>query len=115
MSEEKLIKYLEYILDCLENTGNVTLYAETQKEEIKGLLDLYNKQKEEIDYYKKQNEIKGKLLNTSLNETRKHCISKDKIRDKIKELEKKEKNCNFTGLITECEIKIETLKELLEE
>ena len=42
-------------------------------------------------------------------------ISKDKIRDKIKELEEKEKNCNFTGLITECEIKIETLKELLEE
>lgn len=39
----------------------------------------------------------------------------DKIRDKIKELEEKEKNCNFTGLITECEIKIETLEELLEE
>lgn len=48
MSEEKLIKYLEYILDCLENTGNVTLYADTQKEKIQGLLDLYNKQKEEI-------------------------------------------------------------------
>lgn len=39
----------------------------------------------------------------------------DKIKDNIKELEEKEKNCNFTGLITECEIKIETLKELLEE
>ena len=42
-------------------------------------------------------------------------IPKSKIRDKIKELEEKEKNCNFTGLITECEIKIETLNELLED
>lgn len=43
-------------------------------------------------------------------------IPKSRIRDKIKELEEKEeKNYNLTGLITECEIKIETLKELLEE
>lgn len=41
-------------------------------------------------------------------------ISKSKIKEKIDELEKLEKSFNFSGLITECEIKIEAYKELLE-
>ena len=94
-------------------------------------LDLYNKQKEEIEelkfkyiarkdrtiqeieYYKDELEKESSIW-TKI-EKGNNYISKNKIRDLIKELEEKEKNCNFTGLITECEIKIETLKELLEE
>ena len=76
MSEEEIIEIIEAVKE------KDTYWLTTKEfEAMIGLLDLYNKQKEEIDYYKKQNEIKGKLLNTSLNETRKHCISKDKIRD----------------------------------
>lgn len=41
-------------------------------------------------------------------------IPKSKIKEKIEELEKLEKGFHFTGLITECETKIEVLQELLE-
>ena len=126
--EKKAIERIEDIIYKRDETNyaddrEITLY-EDDIQKISKLLNLIDKQKEEIDYYKKQNEIKGKLLNKSLNETRKHCISKDKIRDKIKELEENIKVYNEnsyydpfynTDYVARIKAQIIILKSLLKE
>ena len=83
MSEEEIIQTLENRLkswnnikeDCKNSElSNVIDQIEKDNQATQGLLDLYNKQKEEIEDYKYMIEI--------------NYISKDKIRDKIKKLEK---------------------------
>jgi hypothetical protein len=107
MTEEEIIEKIKTYLD-IENDG---FSGHIEPEIVQALLDLYNKQKEEIEDYKSGYFFTAKQM---------HYIDEDyidkvKIIGKIEDLEEKEKNCHFTGLITECEIKIETLKELLEE
>ena len=58
MSEEEIINVLSYQL----NMKNTDVYTPINYDAIQGLLDLYNKQKEEIKYwrdnfYKQQKEI----------------------------------------------------------
>lgn len=154
MSEERIkerCKREDIALKIVKGFLKKDCYTDTELEySLNTLLDLYDKQKEEIqsltnqlDFIGEQNryierqtiylnklekELQGERIETEKMQKNYEAvidkmeyeigydyISKNKVRDKIKELEEKEKNCNFTGLITECEIKIETLKELLEE
>ncbi len=75
------------------------------------LLDLYNKQKEEIEYYKDELEKESSIW-TKI-EKGNDYISKDKIR---KEIEKTEKELYYGDILQRyAYIKINTLEELLEE
>jgi hypothetical protein len=86
------------------------------------LLNLIEKQNNRLEQLEKENEFwkeyKEKLdkLDTKdfiFKHELENYIPKSVIREKIEELEKLEKGFNFTGLITECETKIEVLNELL--
>ena len=98
MSEEEIIENVKELIGLYKSNMQGYSY-----QAIQGLLDLYNKQKEEIkqktimaEAFKKAlgdiiqgkkwcKEIKGgKTLHIDLHE---NCISKDKIRDRIEQLE----------------------------
>ena len=85
-------KYVEGHDEIAERMGN---------EAIQGLLDLYNKEKEKNASLKKEIKL---MKSININD---NYISKDKIKQKIKELEEKSDYWN-------CD-EIEILKELLEE
>jgi len=103
-----------------DNYGYVTMqFTPFSNKDIENLIARYKEVEDKIKtletllqgnlyemylYYK---ELAGKYQANS--------ISKDKVKEKIEELSKLEKGFNFTGLITECETKIEVLQELLEE
>ena len=99
--------------------GNYTEYEIAQS--IVYFINKIEKQQKEIEYYKAQDTNKGKLLNTALNETKNNCISKDKIRAKIKELKYSDEICPKEDVLLKADIlslihsNIDILKELLEE
>lgn len=118
MSEEEIIKYIK---DEIENEiDTFHWFDDTQnnstrkqiEESIKahqGLLDLYNEEKE------KNNTLLVELASNNY-------ISKDKIKAKIEELEKRKKDllemeesCARTIGIEDCDEKIILYNELLEE
>jgi hypothetical protein len=105
MSEEEII---EYIKGYLELDGD--FISERTYKAIAGLLDLYNKQKEEIEYYKDELEKESSIW-TKI-EKGNDFISKDKIRDKINELVEEQKTLTNLEKIN---WQIEVLNELLEE
>lgn len=114
MTEEEIIRYLENV-DKKHIETNKTIIA------IEGLLDLYQKEKEKnkeltemlehkITYC---NELEQDLFENSNN----YVINKDKIRQKIEEIEniRNEETCELALHGFQREAKIEVLQELLEE
>ena len=76
MREEEIIKIIKYMLENKNTDINVIINYEA----IQGLLDLYTKQQKEIERLNFENHMLKKW-NKQLDE---NCISKDKIREKIK-------------------------------
>lgn len=140
MSEDEIIKTINVNLDkikslCTDDCINKTVVIDPLEYAIKDLLDLYKKEKEIIKirnaniklllegYSKiaKELNIKSFAINENIviNHVKENYISKDKIKEKIKELEKEYnkytgyKGLEFsrTGLINS---QIRVLKELLE-
>ena len=83
--EKETIKNMKVFVRAYEDMTVVT-----QKEIDKALKliekqqKLIEKQQKEIEYYKNQNKNKGIMLNKTLNGVKQSCVSKDKIREKIK-------------------------------
>ena len=132
MSEDELIKTIKEKTDiikslCTDDCINKSVVIEPLEYSIQGLLDLYKQEKEKNKRNKKIMIDKlDKLKNGVRNDfpitlgkqqplwedNYTNYISKDKIRTKIKELEKL---IETNSLYEECWNKIEVLKELLEE
>ena len=90
MSEEEIIKQIKNDLYVGEFYG-------ITEDAVKGLLDLYNKQKEELEDLK---DVQQQICNEELltqEYVQNNFISKDKIRNKIKNLEKSKE---FNEVIT---------------
>lgn len=105
MSEEEINEIIKDFMELKEIHSSDSLrksYLSIYKEAIQGLLDLYNKEKEKYIFEKVAKEEVEELLEDS--------ISKDKIREKIKE---------YKGLKEidkmAYEEQIKPLQELLEE
>ena len=106
-------------------------YAESNVKEvndaIKTILNLIKKQQKEIEELEAKNKqyqgiekgttiiYKSKAKYVREDKIEKYYIDKNKIREKIKELDELQKKSNLTGLITEYQIKIQVLEELLGE
>lgn len=102
MNEEEIIENVKQTIEEYEEViqeeqekGNVEDVESgiEIKQGIQGLLDLYKKEKERANKLQRENEeIKGdrdnaiKLRNELIEEQKITCISKNKIRDKIKEV-----------------------------
>lgn len=112
MSEEEITKILQELIDMVKEYGfdytveEAVVINKNEYNAIQGLLDLYNKEKEkntELQNYMKEYLIPKSTINLLY-------ISKDKIREKIKE---------YDGLkemdMQAYEEQIRPLKELLEE
>lgn len=88
MSEEEVIKQIKDMIIAFDVQGYIREKGFI-KEELKAsnvlqeMLDLYNKQKEEIEYYKDELEKESSIW-TKI-EKGNDYISKDKVRDKIEE------------------------------
>lgn len=105
MSEEEIIHYIEL---CIENKGIPSEGINW----VKGLLDLYYKQKEDIMYFR--TDIQDLADDLELWQDRcGNSVDKDDIRHKIMELEDKERLLLMSPL--EKQYKIQVLNELLEE
>jgi len=103
MNEEKILKIME---ELKENVRYKTIVPNEERNEwkrefdaIQGLLDLYYKQQKEIEELEDKNKTLERLLQGNLYEMYKYyrelansyqanCISKDKIKEKIEELDK---------------------------
>lgn len=123
MSEEEIIKDLKNFIALAQKEENFIYYSEYKfdnelAERVQILLDLYNKEKEKNKKLTDEYLIQRDLINAEfLNE---NYISKDKIKEKIEELEKEKskytgyKGLEFsrTGLINAQKL---VLQELLEE
>ena len=96
MSEEEIIESVKYHI-LLEYLG----FCNIDKVSLQGLLDLYNELKEKNASLQKEIKL---MKSININD---NYISKDKIRERIKELEEKSDYWN-------CD-EIECLQELLEE
>lgn len=108
---EKDIEILEDNKDMFIDTLYECYRQSAVKPFEKAIENLINRVKELEEDNKHQWEERCKMAIELDNDV----ITKSKIKEKIEELEKLEKGFNFTGLITECETKIEVLQELLEE
>lgn len=83
MSEEEIINEIKEKVDtiknlCTDDCINKDLVIKPLEQAIEGLLDLYNKEKEKNEKYKKSNKL--------------YYIHKDKIREIIERLRKQHKN-----------------------
>ena len=111
MTEEEIIKKVKYYIsvydevskDCEWYDAEEQESAKEQLEFTQGLLDLYNKQKQEAEHYRAENSIRDKSLfniaekvgitkcgiteSMIINAIDNNYISKNKIIDNIKELE----------------------------
>ena len=118
MSEEEIIKILKILQEDMSdyNSFMVGEFGERQIEAIQCLLDLYNKQKEEL-----KRQINTRIIEEKFIEN--NYISKDKIREQIRQLEEYYKKeiepeiYNWTDFTAEEHYKdlITKLEELLEE
>lgn len=124
MSEEEIIKEAQYVLGCIQYEMQYDENPETNIRKqnaraIKGLLDLYNKQKEELEDYKSGYFFTAKQMHF-IDED---YIAKDKIIGKIEELEEKAEEVkeHYRGTYAcldeylNAKSKIQGYKELLEE
>ena len=92
MSEKEIIKNEKEMIDNAEcwiddeeySGAEEREWAKFEKETIEGLLDLYNKEKE------KNNSIESQRLRDMCYKNDGNYISKDKIKEKIKQLEKEQ-------------------------
>ena len=124
LTEEDVIRYLE---ECNESQ-DIYGFCYIPEKVCSKILDLYNKEKEEKEKFKeafiKRMEYSHELEKDLFENASNYVVSKDKIKEKIKELEqdvkdfeeywskdprgfKKEKSVDY--------YKLEALKELLEE
>ena len=105
MSEEekKAIEHLKNYPINWELTHEVNQMA------INVILNLIEKQENKIANQEKEIKL---MKSVNIND---NYVSKDRIREKIKELDELQKKSNLTGLITEYQIKIQVLEELLGE
>ena len=112
MSEEEIIYNCKKRIEKLKLDYAITNY---DLQAIQGLLDLYEKEKQEKEKFKKALEKRitycNELEKNLFENCSKYVISKDKIRDLIKELEKQDKEIRFSKNY----LIIPVLKELLEE
>ena len=92
MSEEEIIEKIKHLIKSSNDRTDLLSYLdEKTKESLQGLLDLYNKEKEknkELQYKLELEKIDNKYNQEERDE---ETILKYKIREKIKELDKKEK------------------------
>ena len=105
MSEEEIIHYIEL---CIENKGIPSEGINW----VKGLLDLYYKQKEDIMYLRTD----AQDLADDVEFWQNRCdnsVDKDDIKHKIMELEDKERLLLMSPL--EKQYKVQVLNEILEE
>ena len=105
MSEEEIIHYIEL---CIENKGIPSEGINW----VKGLLDLYKKQKEDIMYFR----MDVQELQDDIEFWKDRCdnsVDKDDIKHKIMELEDKERLLIMSPL--EKQYKVQVLKEILKE
>ena len=107
MSEEekKILKFLE--ISTKINVNKITL----PKEDIKTILDLYNKEKEKNKKLEKALAVANRLEI----EIKKNFVNKDKIKDKIEELEEQLENTNTIEWQEIIKKQIEVLEDLLKE
>lgn len=119
MTEEEIIDILENVI-IFKNTSDK--FTDLDLNAIQGLLDLYNKQKEKLKAYeiKKENVAFVMRQYGKTNNIIKEYISKDKIREKIKELKKECIDCSYRKMLNckkQCTIggTTKVLKELLNE
>ena len=106
-------------LDNLVFWQKIYIFMFKQQEEIKELKNEIKKLKIEItknDYVDLNKlALNYRLYKDLAYEYQGNYISKNTIREKIKELDELQKKSNLTGLITEYQIKIQVLEELLGE
>ena len=105
--ETKALKYLEF----LSNEKCECEACQRAKKEYKILLNLIEKQQKEIEKYKHTNIVVGRRQYGKTYEITKGYISKDKIREKIREL----KNMTVGARTGIYAIQVDILEELLEE
>ena len=109
MKEEEIIKNIENRIVISLKAG--AKYIGVTREEIQGLIDLYNKEKEKNRILEeKQNSLAFKTNNYMNEVLSNNIISKDKIREKIKVLEME---IRYDFIDNTKAIKV--LKQLLEE
>ena len=121
MTEEKIIDYLKELVDncnkCNFSTCEQCNISWSDVQKIRNLLDLYNKQKEEIEYYRSELELETSSWKKL--EKAEKLISKDKIRNKINELTLKNRiPIKDQYVMYDCikrNFQIEILEELLNE
>lgn len=121
MREEDFLRLKELVNNCNKCNFSTCEQCEiswNDVQKIRNLLDLYNKQKEEIEYYKEELEKESSIW-TKI-EKGNDYISKDKIREKIKDLEWYGGYIKYRFVYSDYDkevnkVKIELLKELLEE
>ena len=124
MSEEEIIKYIENDIEIdtdtaswFEENNGIRKQIEKGIEAYKGILDLYNKEKEKNKELEKENlELHTEIANevywasSPAKQIEEHYISKDKIR----ELPRTE-YCNAECLMNGIYVDWDYIKELLEE
>ena len=100
MTEAEAISICKNIIRAINGDTCYFNYSKEQdKEAIETLLELYHKQKEEINLIKELNLQDNRTLNMQgevLEMYKNNFISKDKIRDKIKEVNKRSAKGNIT-------------------
>lgn len=100
MKEEEIIETFEHWIEYEKANKDKINKADELIEIQQSLLDLYEKEKQEKEKFKKAlgkritycNELEKDLFENCS----KYVISKDKIREKIKELEKQDKEIRFS-------------------
>lgn len=123
MTEEKIIERVNQWISSYKEVINDNdfneLYRQAAKEQIEfyqGLLDLNNKKQKEIENFKIKNKKIHEInyrVNKNLLELAETSISKDKIREKIKDLKNNLKSKEEQNEYFETLAKIEILEELL--
>lgn len=83
MNDEDIIRNIEFCLSQKDITENKIILTGSQW--LQGLLDLYNKEKEKNGILQKELDSKIDALDMAMNNP--DYISKDKIKEKIKELD----------------------------
>lgn len=127
LSEEEIMEYINTIkpknLNNYKDETNCALITKKQVKAIQGLLDLYKQEKEKNKelkkYYATRKEVEDlKETIACLHESAKDYISKDKIKEKIEELKKEQKeyeNSQEWEIQDDIVAQINVLEELLEE
>lgn len=90
MSEEEIIENINEMIELIDDECYISIPEDI--ESIKGLLDLYNKEKEQLELTRRDNAI---IVSRIEKNVEKNYISNDKIKDKIEEIKNLCINCRF--------------------